>query len=759
MANESEDNDVQEVIVQWSAIYVTFLVALLQSTVFYLFFLYQRSVHAQANYHSLYEPRSQYRPQRTPQPFSSPWYQSVMHTSQEELLRCVGLDSYMFLRFFRMGARIAGVGTVLSVVLIPLYATGNNVASEGFNQWTLARVEDQAWRLWGSVVSWWIFIGFALRELWAEWKLFSINRYAFLSKGDPETPISFRYSILIEQIPPHLTTPSNLTAYFNRLFPNKVRHAIVYLQADALNQLVDERQLMIEEIEKAVAFEKAYPDEPTQKVNAGSKFCGKYDGVEELIPHLHQELNYLNDQIDVMRDRIQAESAVTTDMEDTLAVLGEVHLNALPEDRVAPVSSTGIITFSSLFVKQCAVQCEINGKADWMTVSPAADPNGILWNNATMPLGRQTIIRVQQACLWIILALFWAIPAIFVTSLANLNSIVDALNIDSVDSTTSSYILIEGLLPVIFLALFMLILHLVIRNVATHWIKLKSMPEVDAYTLYWYQLFHFANLWFILLGGSFFNQLQPLFENQNVNEFLMTVTKALPGASTQFFNMIVFMGLGMFGLELSMLPKYGISLLKNMIQPEAQRTQRMLDEAKKPPVILWGRKIPPAIFVFLVAIVYMPIVPLIEVYALIFFAGSYVVWKHQCLHVYSQSFEGGGTTTWEGLFGFLMASLYMGEGIFISYMGIKKAWLQSSCGFVPLVASILVHMTINRNIRRPLNNLSLEIAADIDATDGELKEEYDNEIKQVYEQPGLEGKGEERGPMPFRRERISFSGP
>lgn len=99
-----------------------------------------------------------------------------------------------------------------------------------------------------------------------------------------------------------------------------------------------------------------------------------------------------------------------------------------------------------------------------------------------------------------------------------------------------------------------------------------------------------------------------------------------------------------------------------------------------------------------------------------------------------------------------MASLYMGEGIFISYMGIKKAWFQSMCGFVPLVASILVHITIHRNIRMPLSNLSLEIAADIDATDGELKEEYTHEIKQVYEQPGLEGKGEERGPMPYRRE-------
>ena len=100
---------------------------------------------------------------------------------------------------------------------------------EEFNRATLARVGENGWRFWGSVCGWWIFISFVLWELWTEWRLFSVNRYSFLSRGDPEMPISFRYSILIEQIPPHLTAPSALTAYFHRLFPNKVRHAIVYL--------------------------------------------------------------------------------------------------------------------------------------------------------------------------------------------------------------------------------------------------------------------------------------------------------------------------------------------------------------------------------------------------------------------------------------------------------------------------------------------------------------------------------------------------
>ena len=49
-----------------------------------------------------------------------------------------------------------------------------------------------------------------------------------------------------------------------------------------------------------------------------------------------------------------------------------------------------------------------------------------------------------------------------------------------------------------------------------------------------------------------------------------------------------------------------------------------------------------------------------SVFALAYFSGHYVVWKHQMLHVYSQQFEGGGEATWQQLFGFLLAALYIG---------------------------------------------------------------------------------------------------
>lgn len=142
-----------------------------------------------------------------------------------------------------------------------------------------------------------------------------------------------------------------------------------------------------------------------------------------------------------------------------------------------------------------------------MTILSAADPEGILWKNITVPLTHQKVLGAQVACLWIAGILFWTIPISFVTSLANLNSILTALGMDSVDSNTAWYGLVAGLLPVVFLAIFMAILYIAIKAVGTHWIRFKLLTEVDAYALYWHQFFQFANLWLILVSGSIFNQL------------------------------------------------------------------------------------------------------------------------------------------------------------------------------------------------------------------------------------------------------------
>jgi hypothetical protein len=103
------------------------------------------------------------------------------------------------------------------------------------------------------------------------------------------------------------------------------------------------------------------------------------------------------------------------------------------------------------------------------------------------------------------------------------------------------------------------------------------------------------------------------------------------GASVFFVNMIAVSSFGACGLELSMFVKYAVTIIMNMIQPQAMRTQRQLDTGKKPPSIDWGQRVPPIVFIFLVSIMYMPIVPIMEFFGLAYFGCMYVVWRHQCL--------------------------------------------------------------------------------------------------------------------------------
>jgi fatty acid desaturase len=145
------------------------------------------------------------------------------------------------------------------------------------------------------------------------------------------------------------------------------------------------------------------------------------------------------------------------------------------------------------------------------------------------------------------------------------------------------------------------------------------------------------------------------------------------------------------------------------------------------------------------------IVPVVEIFSFVFFSGMYMVWKHQCLHVYAQEFEGGGDATWQKVFVFLMASLYIGEVLFVGFMGLKEAPIHSGLGLVPLIVTILFHRHLVRKVIVPLRYLSLEVAADVDLQDGELNSTNNSTSTPLFRQPALDPDQEERGPMPYRR--------
>jgi hypothetical protein len=209
---------------------MTFLISLVQGIVFLGFFLVHRRREKARGCHDLYEPRQNVKAHRSPPPFgggasaaaaatgssssssSSSWLGEAWALSDEETLRCVGLDTYMFLRLLRMGARVTFLGAFFACILIPVYFTGNATgpSTEGFNRLTLARVEDAGKRLWATLLAWCLFVGFVLHEFVAEWKLYAKNRYDYLAKGDPDAPMEVRYAVRVEQIPPQYRTDKAL---------------------------------------------------------------------------------------------------------------------------------------------------------------------------------------------------------------------------------------------------------------------------------------------------------------------------------------------------------------------------------------------------------------------------------------------------------------------------------------------------------------------------------------------------------------------
>lgn len=665
------------VVVAWTGIWVTLLVSAAQGLLFYLFFLHQRSrdrarFQADNPNHSscvdvatakrafdLYESRQHTRAYRSPPPFEEmPWWKAAWDVSNVELLRCVGLDAYMFLRVLRLGARICGFGSILSLVLLPVYATGNQQGpdKEQFNLLTLVRVESgSSWRLYVTVAVWFLFCAGVLHEFWTEWLSYAQHRANFLARGDMDMPHAARYTIRVEQMTPHRNSDRAVQRYFERLFPGKVFQTASALHIAQLEGLIAARKSYILKLEAVTARQHAKQDKKMAQI--------KVDGERvDVDVRFRSEIARLNREIDIVRGELvtvmglldsqkqqpsPSSSSKTTTAPPSSTFQGNGNDDSIEVDVAAAMpsaagqspsssnqtrrlvveddpnypqnddddvatsgttnparTSTAFVTFASLRAKQAALQCALTDNPDKMVVFPAFDPAAMLWPNVTVPLPRQVVLQKISAIFFTAGILFWAVPVTFVVSVSNLNSILESVGLNQADANALWYGIVAGLLPVVALAILMIVLYKVIAASAVSFIRIKSWPEVDAHCLFWHMLFQFANLWLIVLGGSLFGNLDQILDNPSWEDLVESIANAMPAQSVFFVNMIVVSSFGAFGLELSMLPKHVVSYITGCISPEAARTQRQLDSGQKPPSIVWGQIVPPAVFIFLVSFLY-----------------------------------------------------------------------------------------------------------------------------------------------------------
>ena len=174
-------------------------------------------------FHTLFFMQKTHRVPPCPKSYPFAWINSVMAVGDEDLLRMVGLDGYMLIRYIIVCFRMSVFYSLWGVlVLVPVYssAPGNHVS---WNKYTLANIPNNpsANQLWVPAVFAYVFSIYFCHLMYTEYKNFVLRRIQYLIQGDPDTPTQTYFTIMVEKVPTTLRSAPALEAFYEKLFPGK----------------------------------------------------------------------------------------------------------------------------------------------------------------------------------------------------------------------------------------------------------------------------------------------------------------------------------------------------------------------------------------------------------------------------------------------------------------------------------------------------------------------------------------------------------
>lgn len=139
----------------------------------------------------------------------------------QELLRCVGLDAFVILRFLRFSFDVFFWPMLLALVtLLPIYLTVKHDATSYWRTTIVALIGSNN-KFWFVVAFEYIHVSYILRMLWIDWEAFLPLRYDFLEHGDFDNErykSQYRMTCVVEYIPASHRNDRNLVRSIQHFF-------------------------------------------------------------------------------------------------------------------------------------------------------------------------------------------------------------------------------------------------------------------------------------------------------------------------------------------------------------------------------------------------------------------------------------------------------------------------------------------------------------------------------------------------------------
>ncbi|CAN1855325.1 CSC1-like protein At4g02900 [Linum perenne] len=531
------------------------------------------------------------------------WMPAALRMPEPELIDHAGLDSVVYIRIYLMGLKIFVPITVLAwAVLVPVNWTGGTLEKlkdltfSNIDKLSISNIADNSPRYWAHTVMAYVFTFWTFYVIYNEYKVVANMRLQFLAG---ESRRADHFTVLVRNVPadPDESVADHVEHFFcvNHQ-EHYLLHQVVY-NANKLAGLVEAKKSLKNGL---TYYQNKYERNPSKRPTTKAGLFGLVGKKVDAIEYYETEIENLSKEEEMEREKV---------LSDANAVI-----------------PAAFVSFRSRWAAAvCAQTQQSSNPTIWLT-ERAPEPRDVYWDNLAIPYVELTIRRFLMAVALFFLIFFFVIPIAIVQSLATIEGIEKALPflkpLIEVESVKS---IVQGFLPGIALKIFLIILPTILMFMAKieGFHSLSSLDRRAASKYYWFLL---VNVFLgSIITGTALEQLKT-FMKQSASEIPQTIGVSMPMRATFFITYIMVDGWSGIAAEVLRLVPLVIFHLKNTF---LVKTEQDREQAMDPGSICFPISEPRIQLYFLMGFVYAPVTPLLLPFILVFFAFSYVIFRHQ----------------------------------------------------------------------------------------------------------------------------------
>ncbi|KAI5963547.1 uncharacterized protein KGF55_002427 [Candida pseudojiufengensis] len=566
------------------------------------------------------------------------WIKVVYNLNDDDILTYSGLDSFVYLIFFKMGIKIFFVLTIFSILILSpfrYYFTGDydkenlNFGDLIINSFTATAKpnkpppnfsDDFPKFLWVYPIFTYLFSFVIFYYLYNYTDIVLKIRQKYLASQNSITD----RTIKLDGIPKKLLSREKIKKFIEDLGIGKVEDVKLIYNWTPLQEEFDKRKKIILRLEHLYSSEyimdiDIFNQQRVPAVNPIWSEPKNNQTIQEEIDKLSKQLTVLDDNIKITQGKFDIEAST-------------INAKQYPEFNIIP---SAFITMDSVASAQMAAQTILDPRVYKLIVSLAPAPRDIIWKNLKLTYNEK-LMKSYLITFLIVLSygfiIFLVIP---LTSLLDLKTISKFWPLLGEIIGKSNWLttFVTGILPPLLFTL----LNISFPYFYKYLSELQgysTYSEIELSTLSKNFFFIFFNLFLIYIAaGTFWDYMSYISDTTKIATQLATSLRRM---SLFYVDLILLQGLTMFPVKLLQIGDFfllnilgKLFFLKSLIlkTPRDYRSYYYT-----PQVFDFGINLPQHIMIFIIILIYSVVSTKIVTCGLIYFIIGLFVYKYQLVY-------------------------------------------------------------------------------------------------------------------------------